>query len=940
MPRAELRAAESHAAAAGDEAVALRKEVKVLEELLTEGTAAALALREELEALKSAGADVVPRPELLEALDARAGETRRAERSEAAGKQAAEELREEREAGAALRTELAGLKAQMEGMAPAADLRVARGDAARAREECVGLHETMKQLRRERESLAEEVRRLRDLVAQLEGEARVMVPRPELEAAQRAAADCKAEAAEARIAQDAAQQSAALLEKQLAAARKDLDAARETLLESVARDALLDAQKQNKSAQVRVSEMEGAVVVANSTAHAVQDKLNAARQTIEALQRELAGQVPRESLLAAQKEAKDALARAAEADRAREALGGEQKALLARLRDQTQALQEARAAVEGMVARDVLAAAEAAARAAEVDASEARGRAEALEARAAELRERLKGQVGADELSRARAEAQRAGDELRALRRALAEAGLGEEETRARLLAALKGPPLEPFCESAPHHVADARAVAALVDAARAAALPLEGLSDVARAMPAVPVLPAELCALLRALAGPPARSVAEARRILDLVAAAPAMSAREVERLRNALAGPPALTVAELEEMLALAPTLADLRRVLERSSTLEHQFADLAQRAAELQAELRELRARLCPAPEEHAAYRALKDRMSALLRPQPPFFAPGGGEFAGHLALLLLAKDGHTIFYTLDGATLLLAPPLTPCSLLPPHTLLLPSPSHADRRMQTSLLQRPLCLPRPLRAPILRDARPTGAGRACAGTEPSADNYAACGPSPLTIDLLADARVTACCIDDKGDASAAQTHAYTYTGAAPAHGQQEAGLGMLLERVSGAQETTVKGLVDGGAADLDGRIQPGDVLLRLAGRNVAGLSLRGIETLCAGNVGSSVELVLRRAPTNVRAGLEQDEERVFRAQMLRTYTPNLASHKMHVADSSLSAQLHAARQPFTSFVASRVQHTPPPAGTGARPSPGGTPESRVTPKQLTAV
>jgi len=559
----------------------------------------------------------------------------------------------------------------MEGMAPAADLRVARGDAARAREECAGLHETMKQLRRERESLAEEVRRLRDLVAQLEGEARVMVPRAELEAAQRVAADCKAEAAEARIAQDAAQQSAALLEKQLAAARKDLDAARETLLESVARDALLDAQKQNKSAQVRVSEMEGAVVVANSTAHAVQDKLNAARQTIEALQRELAGQVSRESLLAAQKEAKDALARAAEADRARAALGGEHKALLARLRDQTQALQEARAAVEGMVARDVLAAAEAAARAAEVDASEARGRAEALEARAAELRERLKSQVGADELSRARAEAQRAGDELRALRRALAEAGLGEEETRARLLASLKGP------ESAP--MADARAVAALVDAARAAALPLEGLSDVARAMPTVPVLPAELCALLRALAGPPARSVAEARRILDLVAASPAMSAREVERLRNALAGAgdgkrPALTVAELEEMLALAPTLADLRRVLERSSTLEHQVADLAQRAAELQAELRELRARLCPAPEEHAAYRALKDRMSALLRPQPPFFAPGGGEFAGHLALLLFAKDGHTIFYTLDGATL---------PLPPPPTLLLPSPSHADRR-----------------------------------------------------------------------------------------------------------------------------------------------------------------------------------------------------------------------------------------------------------------
>ena len=111
------------------------------------------------------------------------------------------------------------------------------------------------------------------------------------------------------------------------------------------------------------------------------------------------------------------------------------------------------------------------------------------------------------------------------------------------------------------------------------------------------------------------------------------------------------------------------------------------MQERVAELQYEVRELRARLCPAPEEHAAYTALRGKFAASLVPQAPFFAPPACEFQGHLGLLLFGKAAVTIFCTLDG------------------------------------------------------------------TEPTADNYSACGASPLSVDILANTRVTARCIDPDG-------------------------------------------------------------------------------------------------------------------------------------------------------------------------------------------
>ncbi|KAJ1494427.1 hypothetical protein T484DRAFT_1765459 [Baffinella frigidus] len=223
------------------------------------------------------------------------------------------------------------------------------------------------------------------------------------------------------------------------------------------------------------------------------------------------------------------------------------------------------------------------------------------------------------------------------------------------------------------------------------------------------------------------------------------------------------------------------------------------------------------------EHAAYAGLKGKIAAIAAPQPPFFAPPACEFLGHLGLLLFGKPGGhlglllfgkpdvTIFYTLDGS------------------------------------------------------------------EPTADNYAACGGSPLSIDLLSNTRVTARCIDAEGISGPTDTHAYAFTGATQSSrggGRREAGLGMLLERSHGSEETTIKGLVEGGAADIDGRIQVGDTILRLGGREVRTISLRGLETLCAGKEGSQAhmvlrraeregsqaQMVLRRAPNNVRNGLEQ--------------------------------------------------------------------------------
>ncbi|KAJ1494425.1 hypothetical protein T484DRAFT_1765457, partial [Baffinella frigidus] len=555
-----------------------------------------LALRTELESLKSEVADMVARKVarevLMQALEKLSTESHRAQQAEADAAQSANDLGREVATSATQREELQELRAKMMGMASAADLRAAqmvgmasaadlcaaqvsvaqlKDEAAHHEAEAVRLkaqHEEdtaaaralkdelakLQSQTADLEELAKLQAQLLDMVptkdlqealreaadykarAQEEHDSRDTIPRQDVDAALREAADYKAKAQEEHDRLEAAQKSIATLQETLTALRAELDSAKQQLLNSVPRDAFLEAQKQVKDALARVSEMEGAVVVAENTAASVQEKLAEARTANEEMRAELITSVSRDKLLAAQAESKGYEGRAYAAERERDDLESSYQALLARLTSLTQEGMDARAAMAEMVAKEMLTKADSDARTAQVEAAEARSLVEAAETNAKDARERLKGMVSAEDLRKAKQEAYDARDELQRLKKMLAEAGLSDQEVLRRLLDVIQGPSFQAQVE--PSHLTG------LIEAARTPWVPMAGLEEIVKEMALVPVTPADMCALLRALAGPPARSVADARRFLEIAAIAPALSARDFARLRNALQGPPEVTL------------------------------------------------------------------------------------------------------------------------------------------------------------------------------------------------------------------------------------------------------------------------------------------------------------------------------------------------------------------------------------------------------------
>ena len=75
---------------------------------------------------------------------------------------------------------------------------------------------------------------------------------------------------------------------------------------------------------------------------------------------------------------------------------------------------------------------------------------------------------------------------------------------------------------------------------------------------------------------------------------------------------------------------------------------------------------------------------------------------------------------------------------------------------------------------------------------------------------------------------------------------------GLGTRLEQAGG--DTVISGLVAGGAADRDGRLQPGDVIVEVTDRAgqwtaAAGKPLQDVRGLIVGDAGNKVSLRIRR-------------------------------------------------------------------------------------------
>ena len=107
---------------------------------------------------------------------------------------------------------------------------------------------------------------------------------------------------------------------------------------------------------------------------------------------------------------------------------------------------------------------------------------------------------------------------------------------------------------------------------------------------------------------------------------------------------------------------------------------------------------------------------------------------------------------------------------------------------------------------------------------GSEPTPANFAACGLSPLHIELQHSAVLKCVAVPDAGGAPSAVC-AHQYTVDAPA-----AGVGVLLEisESPAGPLLSVKRLVPGGPAARHGKVQVGDVLEQVDGAPVKGRSL----------------------------------------------------------------------------------------------------------------
>ena len=133
---------------------------------------------------------------------------------------------------------------------------------------------------------------------------------------------------------------------------------------------------------------------------------------------------------------------------------------------------------------------------------------------------------------------------------------------------------------------------------------------------------------------------------------------------------------------------------------------------------------------------------------------------------------------------------------------------------------------------------------------GTEPTPTNFEHSGRSPLELSLQQSCILKARVEDHRELSAVAEQRVVV---AAPRERERSAprtgGVGMLIERFQDDGHIVVKSLIPGGAADQDGRIQPGDYLLAVDGQVVGVFPSETVVRMIAGPEGTTVDLRLMR-------------------------------------------------------------------------------------------
>jgi hypothetical protein len=123
-------------------------------------------------------------------------------------------------------------------------------------------------------------------------------------------------------------------------------------------------------------------------------------------------------------------------------------------------------------------------------------------------------------------------------------------------------------------------------------------------------------------------------------------------------------------------------------------------------------------------------------------------------------------------------------------------------------------------------------------------------------MTLTLSTPATVRAVCENKLGMTSAVKSERYSLNDKSSVdQATAIGGVGMLIEQEEGSADVIVTHIKSGGAADREGSIKVGDMLLSVDGRAVAGMHLPYIFKIVAGPVGSTVTLQLRRSQLKVR-------------------------------------------------------------------------------------
>ena len=137
---------------------------------------------------------------------------------------------------------------------------------------------------------------------------------------------------------------------------------------------------------------------------------------------------------------------------------------------------------------------------------------------------------------------------------------------------------------------------------------------------------------------------------------------------------------------------------------------------------------------------------------------------------------------------------------------------------------------------------------------GSEPSPNNYHMVGESPLRFTISQSVAVKAVAVNNLSVASLVVHEDFTR--------KETAGIGLLLEKMTGYRGIYVQQVIKGGAAWENGIIQPGDEIKEIDGESIEEMELPPISSLIVGSAGSAVRLKILREDRDDN-GLSIDEQ-----------------------------------------------------------------------------